>query len=366
MRYRIPPLEKDTLYRIGKNLASSLDLQELFKDIMEALKEVVDYSAGGIFLVDQDGDAIHPVYEVGYEESLSGVDDLKVGMGLVGNVIATGQATIASDVDADRRYIRARESTRSEIVVPMTLDNRVIGAFTLESDQLDAFQREHLSLLSAFASQAAISIERTRLHEQMLSSQQLEQQLQVARQIQRTFLPDVFPTIPGYDVTGMNVSSEQVGGDYFDFIQIAEGQTGIVIGDVAGKGIPASLIMASFRASLLAEIRNNYSIASICRKVNNLLHESISSDNFVTAVYGVLNSHAHVFTYANCGHNLPVLLPYTGADYFLGQRVEISLPLTGGIIFVDGLTETRGFLDFGIEINNCSEHPLAEVCPQFG
>ena len=89
-------------------------------------------------------------------------------------------------------------------------------------------------------------------------------------------------------------------------MQKLDGQTGIVIGDVAGKGIPASLIMASFRASLLAEIRNNYSISTICRKVNNLLHESITSDNFVTAVYGVLNSQAHVFTYANCGHNLPI------------------------------------------------------------
>jgi len=93
-----------------------------------------------------------------------------------------------------------------------------------------------------------------------------------------------------------------------DSIDIVEGQTGIAIGDVSGKGIAAALIMASFRASLIAEIRNNYSIRTICRKVNNLLCESVRPGSFVTALYGVLDSRNHVLTFSNCGHDQPILL----------------------------------------------------------
>ncbi|MCK4461342.1 MAG: serine/threonine-protein phosphatase, partial [candidate division Zixibacteria bacterium] len=141
----------------------------------------------------------------------------------------------------------------------------------------------------------------------------------IAREIQESFLPRVHPDIPGYDLYGRNIPSFEVGGDYYDFIKIVEGQYGIAIGDVSGKGIPASLIMASFRASLIAEIRNNYALRTICRKVNNLLYESVRPGSFVTAVYGVLDSKNHVFTFANCGHCLPILLRSDGSVEYLRE-----------------------------------------------
>ncbi len=287
---------------------------------------------------------------------------LKVGQGLVGTVAKSGETVNVPDVTSDSRYVAAREGTRSEMAVPITLDGRVIGVINLESDQPDAFHSRHRSLISAFATHAAISIERARLHEQIIAGKKLEEQLSIAREIQESFLPQRTPEIPGYDIAGRNIPSFQVGGDYFDFIRIVESQYGIAIGDVSGKGIPAALIMASFRASLIAEIRNNYSIRAICSKVNNLLVESIPPGRYVTAVYGVLDAKNHVFTFANCGHNLPILLRADSTVEFLregGQLLGVSAgtvyeerPLyinKGDLIlfYTDGVSEV--FSDDGTE-----------------
>jgi sigma-B regulation protein RsbU (phosphoserine phosphatase) len=188
----------------------------------------------------------------------------------------------------------------------------MVGVLNLENDRLHAFTEEDKKILTAFAPQAAISIERARLHKFMLEQKKLEEQLSIARTIQKTFLPDKVPEIKGYDIWGVNIPSEEVGGDYYDFIKIVENQLGIAIADVSGKGIPAALIMASYRASLIAEIRNNYAIRTICNKVNNLLCESTEPSNFVTGVYGVLDSKNSIFTFSNCGHNPGLLLRTDG------------------------------------------------------
>lgn len=310
-------LEKNLLYEIGKKLSSSLNLDILLNEIMASLKQVVNYDVGGIFLVDPEQNEIKSIYTVGYDPQFDDKIQLKIGQGLVGLVAKTNAPVVVADVTKNEHYVNANPSTRSEIVVPIKVDDRLVGVINLESAELNAYDDYSLSLISAFASQAAISLERARLHENLITSKKIEEQLNVARIIQRTFLPKSNPVLPGYDISGTNLSSLQVGGDYYDFIKIVSDQTGIVIGDVSGKGIPAALIMASFRASLIAEIRNNYSIRTICEKVNTLLCESLEPGNFVTAVYGVLDSKNHIFTFTNCGHDLPILLKNNDeTDYF--------------------------------------------------
>lgn len=359
-------LERTILYEIGKKLSSSLSLNEVLREILHSLRQVVDYDAGGVFLVDPETGDIGSIYMIGYDPAHESQVHLKIGQGLIGYVVKAGEPVIVPDVTADDRYVMARQETKSEIVVPMILDDRVIGVVNLESDKLNAYENHHVSLLSAFASQAAISIERARLHEKLLASKKLEEQLNIAREIQRSFLPVKDPDIPGYDIAGRNISSEQVGGDYYDFIHIVENHTGIAIGDVSGKGIPAALIMASFRASLIAEIRNNYSIRTICRKVNNLLCESLKPGNFVTAVYGVLDSKNHILTFSNCGHDRPVLFRNTGDIEFLAEggylfgitrdvtyeeRAVVLNPQELVVFYTDGVTEmfNNAGEQFGVE-----------------
>lgn len=316
-------LEKDLLYEIGMKLSGSLSLGEVLEEIMNSVAQVVKFDAGGIFMIDRGKAIVGSQSVVGYDPDKKIELDCKIGQGLVGNVAISGEPVIVPDVSKDERYVDARPATKSEIVAPILLDEKVIGVLNLESDERGAFGKHDLRVIRGFAAQAAISIERARLHDELISGQKLVQQLSVAREIQQSFLPEKDPQIDGYDVAGYNMPSGQVGGDYYDFIDIVKGQTGIAMGDVSGKGVPAALLMASFRASLIAEIRNNYSIRTICRKVNNLLCESMKPGNFVTAVYGVLDSKNHIFTFSNCGHTLPILMRADGSVEYLREGGQI-------------------------------------------
>ncbi len=364
-------LEKHLLYEIGIKLSSTLKLDEVLAEIIRSLNKVIDFDAGGVFLIDPNKGELGSIYTEGYKPGSDKNLQLKVGQGVIGYVAKTGEPIIVPDVSKDERYIPARKATNSEIVVPLSLGGlssggKVIGVLNLESDKLNAFTEHHLSLMQAFASQAAISIERARLHEEILAGKKIEEQLNVAREIQRTFLPKTDPAIDGYDISGINIPSGQVGGDYYDFIRIVDSQTGIVIGDVSGKGVPAALIMASFRASLIAEIRNNYSIRTIAKKVNSLLFESVKPGNFVTAVYSVLDSRNHILTFCNCGHDLPILLRADGEVEYLreggpilgiapeAEYDERPIFLNAGemvVYYTDGVTEVFNSKDeqFGLE-----------------
>ncbi len=349
-------LQRQVLFEVSRQLMKPLSLDEVLHNILLALQKVVDYDAGGIYLINDDTGDVDSITSVGYDKILEADLHLKLGQGLVGSVARSGVAEVVPDTERDDRYICARPETRSEIVIPVQSDNKLVGVLNLENDHLEAFSEDDKDILTAFASQAAMSIERARLHKYMLDQKQIEEQLSIARTIQETFLPDEVPLISGYDMWGTNIPSGGVGGDYYDFIDIVENQLGVAIADVSGKGIGASLIMASFRASLIAEIRNNYAIRTICYKVNNLLCESTEPANFVTAIYGVLDSKNSVFTFSNCGHNPGLLLRSDGTieeliegGMLLGVRrnfnyVERPVYIGPGDIlcfFTDGITEAE-------------------------
>jgi len=238
-------------------------------------------------------------------------------------------------------------------------------------------------LLEAFASHAAFAIEKARLHRSLIEKTQLEQELRIAREIQLRFLPSDMPRISGLQIAARNVASRMVSGDYYDIIPIVEGQWGIVIGDVASKGISAGLIMSAFRASLLAEIRNNFAITIILRKVNRLLWETTASNRFVTAFYGVFDEKERVLTYSNAGHNFPVLRRADGSfrelrtgGLLLGafehvEYVEERMHLIPGdllILYTDGLSESPGpdgeeFGTAGVTaiMEQCHASPASEI-----
>jgi sigma-B regulation protein RsbU (phosphoserine phosphatase) len=159
------------------------------------------------------------------------------------------------------------------------------------------------------------------------------------------------------DLSAVNVPSQVVSGDYYDFIQIVDNHWGMVVADVAGNGISAGLIMSAFSAALLAEIRNNYSISSIMTKVNNLLWETSAENRFVTAFYGVFDEQQRVLTYCNAGHNFPILMRKDGSieELETGGRLlgafndrryqEGRVSLSAGdwmLVYTDGLTDSVG------------------------
>lgn len=356
--------ENEILYRVGLKLSQALDLDSTLSVILDLIAEVLPYDAAGIFLVD--GEELESVSHRGYRRGEEETLNLKIGPGAIGWVVKNGEPLRIPDVSSDRRYFMARPGTRSELAVPLIVAGEVIGAFNLENDLLDAYRPRDVRILMSLANQAAISVQRARMHQELLRRQRLQDEVELARRIQQAFLPAREPEVPGFHVSGGTVPSLEVGGDSYDVIQIEKGQLGIMIADVAGKGIPAALILATFGAAMRTEVRNQYAIRRILRNVNTLLLETTAADHFVTGVYGVLDTAQSIFTYSNAGHNPPILLRHDGRLDSLRQGGPILgiLPdvdfeegrvhLSAGdciLFYTDGASEGRNSLgeEFGVE-----------------
>ncbi|HUU45151.1 MAG TPA: GAF domain-containing SpoIIE family protein phosphatase [Acidobacteriota bacterium] len=379
-------LENQTLLDASRMLLSSLSLDEVLDAILDSMHRVLPFNAGGIFLVDNKG-AVDRIIDRGYGTPSSpgmGRLERKARRGLVGWVAAHGEPLIVGDVAADGRYQSARDQTRSEMVTPIYAGERLVGILNLERDSLNAFLDADLDLVMAFAQHAGVAIERARAHSALLQQRHIKGELEVARRIQQTFLPERSPDVPGFAIAGINVPSAEVGGDYYDFVQVDEEKIGIAIADVAGKGIPAALIMAAFRASLIAEIRNNYTLRTIMRKVNLLLCERNDDARFVTAIYGILDTKNRIFTFSNAGHNPGILLRADGTVEMLHEGGtalgvfndarfdERAFSLNPGdliVLYTDGVTEMIGADDSMFEMQrlidvlheNAAESPDAII-----
>jgi phosphoserine phosphatase RsbU/P len=357
------------LLEISEKISGTLDLDTLLNHLLDAARSVVEHDAAGIYVLKRDGGQRHIEEMVtrGYEDpdAAQGLM-LKFGEGIVGYVIKTGSSVIVPDVRVDPRYVTARPQTRSEIAAPITLNERVIGAFNLESDVVGAFGDADVEVLQFFANAAAISIEKAVLHEELVEKKRIEGQLEVARQVQSSLLPDKPPSIPGYDIAAINLPTYEVGGDYYDYIEFPDDQLGVAIADVSGKGVPASLIMATFRAALRTQVRNDFSLSHIMRAVNFLLWESTSDSQFVTAFYGVMDPHTGRFTYTNSGHNPPVLVKRDGSYQELttggpalgvleGATYEEGIVMLAAgdmlVLFTDGVVEATNDnnVEFGLK-----------------
>lgn len=322
------------LLDITKKISRSLDRQEVLNLVMDTLDSLIPYDAAGIFLLKcADREFVAPGEEVCVfqAEAVRGYDidelselHLKLGEGIIGHVAVSRQPIISPDVRKDPLYINARGETRSEMVAPIISNDEVMGVFDLESDELDAYSDDDLEVLMMLASQVAIIIEKVMLHEQLVEKKRLEGQLEVARQVQLQLLPPSDPSLEGFDISAYNFPTEEVSGDYYDWVRIYDDQIGLVVADVSGKGVPAALLMAFLRASLRAATHIGYSPHISMAKVNYLLWESIERNQFVTAFYGVLDAPNRTLAYSNAGHNPPLLLDAQGNSSFLERG---SLPL---------------------------------------
>lgn len=225
-----------------------------------------------------------------------------------------GPATV--DDLAVRRGIDQANRLRElgiRVVVPMSLQGECRGLLLLgEKLSREPFARADLDLVSSLGNLAIISLENARLFQEAIEKQKLEDELQIAREIQKGLLPSVLPEIPGLDLAARNVSSRQVGGDYYDVITLEDGRVVIAIGDVSGKGTPASLLMANLQATIRALVTLPLPLGELTMRVNDLMCENTGSDRFITFFWGILDpAHRRLIT-VNAGHNYPFLLRADG------------------------------------------------------
>ena len=320
-----PTLSPEAKYRLllklSQEIGRSLDLQEVLEYLLESVRTAVQYDAAGVFVLnrsvrlgqDTGGRMIAGMAVVGFDETPRDEDPmLRRGEGIIGHVIATGQTVIAPDVRLDPHYVQGRVATLSEIAVPIVSGGDVIGALNLESSTVDAFSEADVEFLEFFAVAAAISIEKAVVHREMIEKERIEQQLRIAKQVQLALLPAASPVLPGYDIAGTNVPTWEIGGDYFDYLPQPDGRLGLAIADVSGKGVPAALIMATFRAALRAQRARGIALDAMASRLNRILLDSMDASRFVTAFYGLLEPRTGAMSFANCGHNPPILLRGAG------------------------------------------------------
>lgn len=199
-------------------------------------------------------------------------------------------------------------------VVPMLVQNATKGLMLLgEKLRGDNYAKGDLEFVYSMGNLAIISVENARLFKETLEKQRLEDELKIAREIQQGLLPQVLPEIPGFDISAINVSSKQVGGDYYDFVQRSESEYVFAIGDVSGKGAPAALLMANVQAALRALAPMDYSLPEATARINDLTFMNTAGDKFITFFWGVLDAATRKLRYVNAGHNPPFLIRANGS-----------------------------------------------------
>jgi sigma-B regulation protein RsbU (phosphoserine phosphatase) len=199
-------------------------------------------------------------------------------------------------------------------LIPMMSQHRLRGVLCLGQRVGGAsFDRTELEYLHALANITISALENARLVMETIDKQRMEQELSVAKTIQKGLLPKSIPKTEGYEIAAINDSSQQVGGDYYDVIPLSGHEFVLAIGDVAGKGVPASLLMANVQAALRTIAPLRLPMTDATARINTIIHGNTSADKFITFFWGILDTKEHSFSYVNAGHNPPYLVHADGS-----------------------------------------------------
>jgi|AntRauTorckE6833_2_1112554.scaffolds.fasta_scaffold00066_28 sigma-B regulation protein RsbU (phosphoserine phosphatase) len=300
---------------VGK-MNSNLKLETLLLDIMDSTKIIMDSQASSLFLLSDDKTRLTLTVPTGPATAEVSGKSIPSNQGLSGWVVQNREPVLVNDVQNDERFEGELSEatsfvTNDLICVPLiNNEDEVIGVLQAINRKDDKeFTDELIPVFQTLANQAAIAIENAKLQEERLEKELMHKELEVARTIQSGFWPKEVPNIPNYRVAGCSKPAKSVGGDYYDYIPIPNtSRWGFTVADVTGKGVPASLLMATMRASLRSHVENNNNVSDSINRVNKLIFEDSPIDKFITAVYGELDTENHVFNYVNAGHNNPYLL----------------------------------------------------------
>jgi sigma-B regulation protein RsbU (phosphoserine phosphatase) len=314
-----------TLYEIGKETASILDLDELLHRVAEVVKRVIDYEMFGILLLDEETQELVLRKSVRYG-SMREKPRIRVGEGLCGTAARLKQPVLVGDVTKDPRYLMLIPETRSELVVPLVHKDRLVGVFDLESPHLDRFSEEHVKILTPLASQIAVAIESARLYDELRRrDSHVQRELEVARRVQHGLFPEETPQGPGWEASTHFQPAMELGGDLYDFYNVGDGLLGVAVGDVAGKGVPAALYGAFASGTVRARAFQGSAPAEVLYRANRTLRRRGVDGFFCTLAFALFDFANSRVRLANSG--LPYPLRYRASDGRC-QTIEVAgLPL---------------------------------------
>jgi serine phosphatase RsbU (regulator of sigma subunit) len=260
----------------------------------------------------------------GMDQRTIGETEFKISRGIVERVAQEGIPLLTSNAQVDERLDNRASvklyGLRSVLCVPINLKDKVLGVVYVDNRyQKGIFQQEDLELLQSLASSAGIAIENARLYQVAVEKGRMEHELQVAREVQVGLIPTKNPQIKGWEFAACWKPANEVSGDFYDFISLSKGRTGLVVADVSDKGMPAAMFMALSRSLIRAVAGSSDDPAADINKANHLIWRDASEEMFITLFYAQIDEQDGTITYVNAGHNPPYLIKSAS-----GQLVELT------------------------------------------
>jgi serine phosphatase RsbU (regulator of sigma subunit)/pSer/pThr/pTyr-binding forkhead associated (FHA) protein len=325
------------LIRAGQELAGRGTLADLFPLILDLAIEGVGAQRGVVMTLEGENLEVKANKGEGFHIS-SAVRD---------RVINEKASVLVRDAQMDEAFRErmsiVEQKVRTLMAVPLQTEKRTIGLIYVDSPNMfRAFTKDDLSLLTVMANVAAIRIEHARLSEVEELERRMARELDQAAEIQRSFLPASAPKVEGADLAGYNAACRTVGGDYFDFFTYPNGRVAMVLGDVSGKGMPASLMMMGLQARVQVLADEPQNLAAVINRLNKITCKNCPSNRFITFFFCVLDPATGELAYCNAGHNPPVIVRTNGTVEYLDGGGPVL-----GILSIANYSEYRARLEQG-------------------
>ena len=354
--------ELTAVYTVASILSDARDLSVVLQRTVQVVCEVMGVKAASIRLIDEEKDelVIRAVHNLSRQYQSKG--PVRHSTAAIDAVALGPQGyEYVRDMKTDPRIQYPQEARREGVVsmlsAGMRYKGKAIGVLRVYTDRETTFSQLQTDMLKAIAAQAAGAIENARLLAETLEAEQLERQVQTAAEVQLRMIPQTPPKVPGLQLASAYVPAHRLGGDFYDFIPLPDDNWGLVIADVSGKGVPASLTMAAVRAALRAQVDNVYYLYEVMRRVNVMVCRDTKPSEFVSLFYGVYDARNRRLTYSNAGHLPPALLrdgkatELLESNLVLGvdpdeQYTQAVVDLRPGdclMLYTDGLTEAMNF-----------------------
>lgn len=298
------------LYRLSQTFNTSLDLNEVLNKVIDEVIQVLHAERGFVMLFGPGGSQTFHVAR-GLDRRTIDQPQFEVSQSVVQKVASTGQPILTSDAQTDARF-NMRQSImllglRSILCVPLKVKDEVRGVVYADNRfEVGIFTPADLDLISAIASIAAIAIENARLYQLAVEKGRMERELQLAREMQSSFLPQEIPQFDGWQFAARWLPAREVAGDYYDFIPLDEKTLGLAIADVTDKGAPAALFMVFSNSIIRGSVHAATAPADSIRNANRLIVDKSPNAMFVSLVYAALDIESGDFIWVNAGHNPPI------------------------------------------------------------
>jgi serine phosphatase RsbU (regulator of sigma subunit)/pSer/pThr/pTyr-binding forkhead associated (FHA) protein len=319
----------DAIVELNKTLAKSLSLDEVLPQVLESLFTVfVQADRGFIVLRGKDG-SIQPRWS---KYRRADTSQARISRTILNRVMDSKEAILSADARDDQRFDMAESimdfSIRSMMCAPLIdSEGQVLGALQLDTlDQRRRFRTEDLGVFVGITSQAAMAIVNAELHDVAMEKHAIQRELELAHEVQMQFLPDKHPRLDGFQFYDFYRPANQIGGDYYDYIELPDGRLAIIVADVSGHGIGSALVMAKLAADVRFCLATDNDPAWVLTRLNDLLCGRKSGDHFVTSILMILDPVRETIHIGNAGHNLPVLRRAAGKLELISEDIS-GLPL---------------------------------------